>query len=351
MLNQTTTIIVTIGLCALGIAIAEVSRDKWQDDPAASALVEPTRLSARIIRAPGRITGATEEIEIRSMVIETVDQIHVKEGQRVKRGDLLITLQNEILQQECRLAQSTLEERVAALDRIRNGSRETERQVVRHEWAAAQSKLEAIKARSVRAEQLALGNAISGENLEQIRFSFRTQQALAEAATSRKAAIEEPARTEDVASAMAAVRAAKAKLAMANERLRQTLITAPIDSTILKVNTRLGELPGMSGSEPLIVLCNLDQWRAMVDVDEFDALQVGLGQSCEVTADSVDGILAKGIVTHVEPQMQRKELFGQWADERNDSFSRRVWVDLTHRAMELPVGLPIRVQIDTTQTK
>ncbi|MEM6365949.1 MAG: biotin/lipoyl-binding protein, partial [Planctomycetota bacterium] len=108
MLNQTTTIIGTIGLCVLGIAIAEYSRDEWQDNAADPIMVAPTRLSASIIRAPGRITGETEQIEIRSRVVETVQQIHVKEGQRVKRGQLLITLENEIRKQECRLAESTL---------------------------------------------------------------------------------------------------------------------------------------------------------------------------------------------------------------------------------------------------
>ncbi len=85
-------------------------------------------------------------------------------------------------------------------------------------------------------------------------------------------------------------------------------------------------------------------------MDEYDALRVQIGQQCEITSDAATGVIARGRVTEIEPQMNPKRMFGQWAGERSDTFSRRVWIDL-ERCDDLPIGLPVDVYIRAAETQ
>ena len=90
--------------------------------------------------------------------------------------------------------------------------------------------------------------------------------------------------------------------------------------------------------------------HAVAEVDEFDALRVKLGQRCEITSDASDGLLAIGRIVEIEPWMNQKKMFGQWAGERNDTFSRKVRIELED-SIELPIGLPVEVAIQPIQSE
>ncbi|MCG8651008.1 MAG: efflux RND transporter periplasmic adaptor subunit, partial [Pirellulales bacterium] len=87
------------------------------------------------------------------------------------------------------------------------------------------------------------------------------------------------------------------------------------------------------------------QLKTVAEIDEYDALTIQLGQSCQITSDGTEGILARGKIVEIEPQMNPKRLFGQWAGERSDTHTRRVWIELEGE-VDLPIGLPVDVFIE-----
>ncbi|TWU55661.1 HlyD family secretion protein [Rubripirellula reticaptiva] len=348
-MTQTHTILLTLVLCCCGIGLAETRRR--QSIPTEDEVIRPTptRFVGETIRAPGRITGTTEDIKLHAQIIEPIDVIHVQLGDRVKAGDRLVTLDQRGIQHERELALAMLQEREAKLRRLENGARESEIEVARREYEASVSRLEGANARFERSQRLFDSNAISAQELEDVQYDLRTLSALAAASKNQLQVLQDPARSEDMAAAKSSVDAAKAELMMVEDRLRRAEITAPSDGTILKIDARKGELPGQPHSDPLIIMCNTQHQRALIEIDEFDALRVSMGQLCELSADGIDGVVARGKITEIEPRMERKKRYGQWAGERVDSFSRRAWIDLDDDSPNLPVGLPIRAQIEVAE--
>ncbi|EMI44569.1 HlyD family secretion protein [Rhodopirellula sp. SWK7] len=344
-MSQTKAIMITMLVCCLGLAGVETNRRQTLLTPPSRASVyRPTEHAT--IRAPGRIAGLTEEIELQSQLIEPIAAIHVKQGDRVEAGTLLVTLDQDSMRYQLQLASATVQQRRAELERLRNGARKSEIATAQLEFEAATARLNSASAKLSRAMKLSEGTAISEQELEEIRFNFVSLKALAAASQNRLKTLVDPARTEDVSIAVALLRAAEANEMLARERLTKGEIRAPVEGTILEINGHVGELVGAPNSEPLIVMCNASHQRAIVDIDEFDALKVSCGQRCEVTSDSSDGMIAHGEIVEIEPRMQRKEIYGQWAGERNDTFSRRVWIDLERDEAPLPIGLPVEVRIE-----
>lgn len=344
-MSQTHTIIGTAVLCCIGIAICETQRRNRTDIGVQPVTSSPARLVGELIFAPGRMTGATEEVSLHSQVIEPVATIHVRQGDLVQKGDLLITLDQETAAQQRNAAAAELEQRESALLRLQNGNRESDISAARTHFDAAQTRLEASRTRLERAKKLLLSNAISRQDFDDLQFDFQTLSSLARTAKSELESIEQPARPEDIVAAEAAVKVAAAKLQMAEHQLSKTKIKAPISGTVLKVNARLGELPKGPAGSPLVIMCDMSRPRALLEVDEYDALRIAIGQPCELTTDGMDGVIARGTITEIEARMAPKQIFGQWAGERNDTFSRRAWVDLDSDSQPLPLGLPVRANI------
>ena len=121
-----------------------------------------------------------------------------------------------------------------------------------------------------------------------------------------------------------------------------------MEGRVLAIEAEVGELTYPDSPEPLIILSDTRQLRAVAEVDEFDAMRVQLGQVCHIESDGTVGILARGHIVEIEPQMHPKQLYGQWAGERTDTFSRRVWIKLEEQ-IDLPVGLPVDVFIEVIE--
>lgn len=311
------------------------------------AVVEPGpphRLLGPLLRAPGKIEGTTETIELRTRISEQIVVVHVTKGIQVSRGDLLVSLDSVQLIQKRDLAKAQFEIAIAKKERLENGPRSSEIEAAHQDYEASVSPLWSAERALTRGIKLFNSNAISQQSLDELNANVNAIRAIAAASKARLTTIKLPARTDEMAAANAEMRAAESRLMIAQTNLERTQLRAPIDGRILDVKAKIGELTGPDSLEPMIIMVDTSQLHAIAEVDEFDALRVELGQRCEITSDASDGILAVGQIVEIEPQMQPKRMFGQWAGERNDTFSRRVKIALEDRA-DLPIGLPIEVAI------
>jgi HlyD family secretion protein len=91
-------------------------------------------------------------------------------------------------------------------------------------------------------------------------------------------------------------------LEKANEDLAKTTISSPIDGTITKLKSQLGErVLGTSfnmGTE-IMTVANLDQMEARVDISEIDVVLVKVGQPVRIEVDAFKDRKFKGTVTAI----------------------------------------------------
>src|SRR4030095_13960386 len=95
---------------------------------------------------------------------------------------------------------------------------------------------------------------------------------------------------------------ARFSLEKANEDLSKTKITSPIDGTITKLKSQLGErVLGTSfnmGTE-IMTVANLDEMEARVDIGEIDVVLIHPGQTAELEVDAFKDKKFKGSVSAI----------------------------------------------------
>ena len=303
-----------------------------------------TRESARIV-ATGWIEGRTPNVELCTRLSEQVEKILISEGDWVTKGTALITLDSSLYRAEESVVQAEYSEAQAKLKRLENGFRKTEIEAIRSEYHARVAELEGSRKALNRLSQLLSQRATSEQSYDDELAKMRSLEAMTDAAKSRFETMAAPAREDELNAARAIVEAAEAKLELSKLNLERTTIRAPIEGRVLRINAELGELARPDDTQPLVVMSDVRQLHAVAEVDEFDSLQISIGQKAMIKVDSVKGALARGTVVRIEPIMSQKLLNMSRPGAKVDALSRRVWVAL-EPTQDLPIGLPIDVEFE-----
>ncbi len=103
-----------------------------------------------------------------------------------------------------------------------------------------------------------------------------------------------------VALAQAKVSSAQTDLALAESNLSGAVIHAPSDGTVLSIAGSAGD---QVGTDPFIVLADLEHPAIQLTVDETDLQNIAVGCTVSVTFDSIPGRTFQGDVSEVTPQL------------------------------------------------
>ncbi|MEM9827861.1 MAG: HlyD family efflux transporter periplasmic adaptor subunit [Planctomycetota bacterium] len=305
--------------------------------------VPPAR-SGQTIRAAGVVRGASDPILLRSLVPEKIIEVNVEVGDRVRAGQLLVRLSDDTLMAPRDAAAADLESAQAAFEELVNGARQSEVDALESQRSEAAERSKAARQTLMRIQKLFAGDASSKQELDRAVELQEAAAARVQALDAQLKTLTDPPRQEHLRAAEAAVRAAKARLTEANARLAHTRVTAPVDGVVLNVHTEVGALSWPEDPRALVEMVDDRQRRILAEVDEYDAIRVRIGQSCQVICDAASGIVATGEIDIVGPGMRGKTIRGEWAGERNDTHVRPVWIRLDD-SPNLPIGLPVEVTI------
>ncbi len=102
-------------------------------------------------------------------------------------------------------------------------------------------------------------------------------------------------------SALSQLQQAQASLKEAEDALEKTVLRAPMDGVIIKKNKEVGEiaLGSQFQSDVILVLADLSEMEARVEVNENDIVDVSLGDTASVEIDAFPDTSFKGIVTEI----------------------------------------------------
>lgn len=203
----------------------------------------------------------------------TVAELHVKNGDRVTQGQLLLRLWND--DQKARLQQAIAQKDAADL-------------AVKEICDAA-----ARDARDAqRAETLARKKVISEDSLD----STRTKAEISVHSCER---------------AKVEANAASAQQALQQALLDQTQLVAPFDGVVAEINGEVGEFvtpspPGVA-TPPAVDLIADDCLYVRAPIDEVDAAAIQVGMPARITLDAFRGKRFTGVVTRIAPYVQDYE--------------------------------------------
>jgi HlyD family secretion protein len=102
-------------------------------------------------------------------------------------------------------------------------------------------------------------------------------------------------------SALEQVAQAQAALRQARDDLSKTTIYAPMSGTVSALNKEAGEmaLGSQFQADVILVIADLKEMEAQVNVDENDIVDVAIGQEAEIQVDALPGQVVKGIVREI----------------------------------------------------
>jgi len=227
-----------------------------------------------VVTATGEIQARTH-VDISSQVIARIEKLSVREGDVVRRGDLLVELERP--------------QYASQRDRALAALAGAEAEILR-----ARAALGNAEARRARARQLAAEKIASREFLELAELEH-------ESARTALAAAREKARESG-----AAVRAAE-------DALEKTRIVSPIAGRVTRVNAEEGETVvtgtmNMPGSV-IITVSDLSSIQAAVEVDEAAVARVRLGQKASVRVDAFpDREFAGDVAEIADSAVKRQEV-------------------------------------------
>lgn len=222
-----------------------------------------TATIVQIVTASGKIKPSTE-VKIAPEVSGEITQLTVKEGDEVKKGQLLVQIKQDIYISAVNRAQAAVQQSIAALEQSAARLKESESEYKR-------SKL------------LFESGTIARADWEATEANYKVARLTYDASKS-------------------SLESARATLKEAEDNLMRTQIFAPIDGTISQLNVEAGErvvgTAQMAGTEVLRV-ANLDSMEVEVTVGENDIVKLAVGNPVDIEVDAYWGKRFKGRVTEI----------------------------------------------------
>ncbi|MBW4038506.1 MAG: HlyD family efflux transporter periplasmic adaptor subunit [Acidobacteria bacterium] len=225
-----------------------------------------------------------------------ITHLYVKEGDHVKAGQLLATVESEQPASAVAAQQATIASSKTNVDSYIAAEKTAEANV-----EEAQADLEQKKFDYQRAQALYNDKLIAKQDFDAKKAAYDVD--LATLSQRQAAVLQAKAQT---ASARSQVAQGVATLKGNDYSLGLTRSLAPFDGLVTNVPVRAGEtvVVGIQNAEgsTLMTLADMSVITAEVKVDETDIVNVALGQSASVTVDAFPGQTFTGKVTEVGDQ-------------------------------------------------
>ena len=261
-----------ISVLGIGLAVYLVYKQS-RPAPNAPPSGQPTKSPfSNRVAGSGLVEPATEIMNIGTSISGTVQSISVKEGQLLKKGDILFTIDQRDTVAQLGAAKAKLEVATRKVEQLKSMPRVEDLDRAKAIVAQRQSALDDATLRLQRLNAVEDQSAISANEKPTRMFELNLTTARLAEAQSELAKLMKGTYPEDLAVAVAEAKVADADVGMLQTDLAQSEVKAPIDGTVLRVNARAGEFAAAGTlREGLVVMGQLTPLHIRVDVDELDA--------------------------------------------------------------------------------
>jgi len=202
-------------------------------------------------------------VKISANVAARIIDLRANDGDRVKKGQILVQLDRTRYEAAVTQAKAGLSSAKANLRQ-------------------AKASLDNAQRALSRLEKLFQQGLTSAEKLEQAKTQYEVQRSNYDA--SRDQVVQ-----------------AKARLEQAQDDLNKTTIRSPIDGVVIQRNKEIGEIAlGSQFKEDVILqVANLSKMEVQTEIDENDVVDVARGDTATLTVDAFPDTSFRGIVTEI----------------------------------------------------
>ncbi len=245
------------------VVMAVIGSKKGKSAISVTAQKIEKKTIVEVIPANGKIKPVVE-VKISPDVSGEIIELNYKEGEYIKKGNLIIKIKQDVY--------ISMKERAeASLNSVKAQLTQLQAQFVQIEQAYQRNKA------------LHEQKAISDADYENFQSQYKVAR-------------------EQIKSAEFNVKSATAALKEANENLTKTVIYAPMDGIISRMSVEKGErvvgTSQMAGTE-MLRIANFDEMEVLVDVNENDIIRIEKGDTATVEVDAYPNRKFTGVVTQI----------------------------------------------------
>lgn len=240
----------------------------------------------------GKIIPESGIIEVASPTSGIVTDLPVSESSRVKKGDILVMLDNT----SQLLAVSEADSKIVTQQKA----------VESQQWLIEQKKTDTgNKLRKLTdAQELLKANATSGENVRNLQNDL-------DMANNEMKKLE-----SDLALQQAQLREVYAQQAIRKNNLDQAALKSPVDGVVLDILPNLGE--AVSQYQTYARLAPDTKLIVKAEFDEMFASKLAPGQICKVRISGDSVTVAEGKIVRLSADLKKKSLFSDSGDDLED---------------------------------
>ena len=303
------TILIAVGVLAIGGTAAALVMSGGEEEllEVQTAAVNLETIVQKV-NATGRIQPKTQ-IRISADVSAKIIALHVEEGDFVQEGQLLVELDRERFE--------------AAMESAEANVRSTESNARLNERNMLKAEKDLDRSRDLKSRDLESQAVLDTDEAEYEVEVARYQSSL------------------DL------IASAKASLKQAADDLSKTTIYAPMTGTISELDKEQGEIAiGSAFQEDIIlVVADLTEMEAQVNVDENDIVGVEIGQTASIKVDALFGETLTGTVYEISNTANMDETGGQ---SQKTEFEVKISID--SEILNLRPGMTASADV-STETK
>lgn len=260
-----------------------------------------------LVVANGRIQPVLQ-VKISPEVSGEIIELPVKEGQEVKKGDLIMKIKPEFY--------------VAA----RNQAEASYKSALSSK-TVSEANLAKAEAEFRRNEELFQNRLISESVFTEMQTAFTIAKAQLTNATHQ-------------------IAMSRAQLARAEDDLGKTTIVSPLNGTISKLNSQVGErvvgTATMAGTD-VMTIADLDEMEARVDIGEMDVVLIEPGQKARLEVDAFKNKKFTGVVTEIANSAKGS---GAAMNQSQDATKFEVRIRVNEKENFRP-GMSINAEVET----
>lgn len=288
------------------------------------------------------------QIQVAFQATGRVDQLFVREGDRIKKGQLLGVLDSSRYEAAVSKAGAEAEAQKEVLARLLAGSRPEEIAQARARVRAAQASLTDARKTFRRMDVLSKDQFVSQQTRDNAEAAYQAAQAELDAAKEALTLAIKGPREEDIAAARRELKAKEAALDLARIELADTRLYAPAPGTIRE---RILEPGDMAFPQTPVYTLALDQpvW-VRVYIGEIDLGKIAPGMKAIVRTDSFPDKTYDGWIGYISPTAE----FTPKQVETPELRTRLVYqvrVYVCQDQNELRLGMPATVDIPLGQPR
>ncbi len=281
--------------------------------------------------APGRVEPKGRELHIVAPAPGIIKEVLVGLNDRIQKGDLLIRLDDEELAARLAAVKAQVAVRTAERDsvKVKGGAldrRKAEDSVYTAERNAFDARLELDRLISELKTNKASADAVknareavtaANQKLEREQQNLKKVQAK-----------DLPSLTREEA----ALAAARAEVSVLSANLERMRIRSPIDSTVLELSAKIGEMAGSDG--PLLALGDTAHLQVRAEVEERDVRKIYAGQPAIVKSDAFPNRTFDVRVSVMSKALGAPQLTSRGQRKQTD-------VDILEVVLDLEEGVPL----------